>query len=60
MIALLLSPFKSAFNASENKVSTFGVFLDLNKEKNRKIITPAKIKQSHKQKNKVQFISSSS
>tara|TARA_X000000950_G_scaffold288227_1_gene403997 strand:- start:1983 stop:2084 length:102 start_codon:yes stop_codon:yes gene_type:complete len=33
-MALLLSPFKSAFKASENKDSTFGVFLDLNKEKN--------------------------
>jgi len=31
---LLLSPFRSAFNASENKDSTSGVFLDLNNERN--------------------------
>jgi len=33
-MALLLSSFNSAFNASEKRDSTFGVFLDLNKEKN--------------------------
>ena len=43
-MALVLSPFKSAFNASENKDSTSGIFLDLNKEKKWRITTPEIIK----------------
>ena len=42
-IDLFFSPFKRAFNASENRNSTSGVSLDLNIGKNLKMVTPKKI-----------------
>ena len=42
-IDLFFSPFKRAFNASENRNSTFGVSLDLNMGKNLKMVAPKKI-----------------
>ena len=40
---LFFSPLRRALNASENKISTSGVSLDLNIDKNLKMVTPYKI-----------------
>lgn len=40
---LFFSPLRRALNASENKISTFGASLDLNIDKNLKMVTPYKI-----------------
>ena len=44
---LSFSPFKRAFNASENKNSTFGVSFDLNIDKSFRMVTPEKIDFDH-------------